>query len=263
MSLLKNSLISGICSTTVVALSLAVSTPAMSKDRFDITVQATEAQVSQWQDGIQYVDDVQQNSTARIVGTVKDLPGKPSTFQVFILNNSSEPINFGPGDVSIEMPDGNVIEMTSFDELSGKLRRDIKRRNFIGGLGAAFSAGSANGYTHGSFDYSGTNSYGTHHSGSGTFSYYDPALAQQEQRAAQEQAEATKRAIDAREHSGNQALGQLLRRTTVQPGEVTGGLLAYEAPRDFKKLEAGEYPVVVIRAGNEVHRIFIKVSKLG
>lgn len=245
-----------------VALTIGMAAPAIAGAQYGIKVHATERQVTQWQDGTQYVDDVQPNSTARVLGAVAELPGDPSTFQVFVLNNSDTPINFGPEDVSIQMPDGEVIQMTTFDELAGKLRRDVKRRKVFGAIGNAFAARDADGQTSGTFSYSGTNSYGTRYSGSGWYSGYDPALQAQQQRAAREQAEATNNAINAREYAGNRELSQLLRRTTVQPGEVVGGLLAYDAPKGFKKLENGEYPVVLIRAGSEVHRLYISVSKV-
>src|SRR5690606_26008590 len=104
-----------------------------------------------------------------------ELPGRPANFTVVVRNKSTEPINFGPEDVHIELASGERLNTVDPIVIEGKLRRDIKRRKALAALGAAFSAQGANGQTSGTFNYSGTTTSGGYVSGSGTYSGYDPS----------------------------------------------------------------------------------------
>jgi hypothetical protein len=244
-----------------VLLSLGFASQAEAKTQYKIQPQASDEQPVHWQNGIQSVDDVKPNSVVRLISVQDELPDKQSTFRIIVLNRSDQAITFGPENVSIEYADGEVVAMATHEELEGKLRRDIKRRQALAALGAAFSAGSANGYTTGSVDYSGTTNYGTNFSGSGSYSTYDPALALQQQRAVQAQAAATSQAIQARQLSGAQALQSLVRTSTIQPGETFGGIVAYVAPKSFKRMSDTDLITIVIKLDDEEHRISAQVSE--
>lgn len=129
-------------------------------------------------------------------------------------------------------------------------------------LGDAFSAQGADGQTTGSFDYSGTTNTGSFVTGSGTYSAYDPALARQQQRAADEQSAAVAKAINSRRLTGTQALDNLVRKTTIQSGGVMGGVAAYNAPPAFKRLSKSEPVTIIITVGTEQHRVAAKVSQI-
>lgn len=245
-----------------IVLSLGIASQAESKAQYQIQIRPIDGQVENWQNGIQYVDDIKSESTVRIVGSQDILPDKQSTFRVFVLNKSDKPIIFGPENISIEYSDDAIIQMDTYEDLISKLRRDIKRRQTLSILGQAFSTQAANGHTTGSFDYSGTTAYGGHVSGSGTYSGYDAALARQQQQAVQEQSAAVNRAIQARQLNGSQALDSLIRRTTVQPGASTGGVVAYEAPSSFKRLTDSALITIVVAVGGEEHKITATISQI-
>lgn len=231
-----------------------LSAEGAAKTPYQLKAQANDKSAEKWLNGNQYVDNAMTHSIARIVSIRDILPDKQSTFRVYIKNNSSLPISFGPDNIRISFPDGKLISMIPYEELEGRLRRDIKRRNFFAAMGGALSAGSANGYTSGTFGYSGATSTGTQFNGMGMYSGYDPALAQQQQQAAQRQNASTNAAIRAREASGAAALGGLIRKSTVGPGEGFGGIVAYEIPASIKR--PTDAPVsVIIQVGSEEHRL--------
>lgn len=240
-------------------LSFTVQVEAKTSDR--IQLHPLTEQIEKWQNGVQYVDDRKPASVVRILIIEDDLPGKQSTFRVLVLNKSNIPITFGPENVSIQYGAGKSVMMASRDDLQGKLRRDIKRRQALALLGNAFSSQAADGQTRGNFDFNGTNAYGGQVSGSGTYSNYNHALAQQQQRLIQEQAEATNRAIQARQLSGQLALNSMIQKSTVQPQTTFGGIVAYDAPSSFHK-DAKSGPVkIIVNVGGEIHSFQASFSK--
>jgi hypothetical protein len=167
-----------------IALCLGITADAYGKAQYRLEIHSVNGQTEIWQNGMQFVEDVKLGSTVAVVSSQDPLPDKQSTFRIFVLNSSDAPVTFGPENITIEYSKGKIVQMATYEELVGKLRRDIKRRKALAVLGGAFSAQGADGYTSGSFNYSGTNANGGRVSGSGTYSGYDPALAQQQQKAA-------------------------------------------------------------------------------
>lgn len=245
-----------------IALSLAMASQAESKAQYQIQIHPTNGQMENWRNGIQYVDDTTSISTVRVVSSKDSLPDRQSTFRLFILNKSDKPVTFGPENIAIEYPGGKSVKMATYEELVGRLRRDIKRRQALALMGGALSAQSANGYTTGSFDYSGTTAYGRQFSGSGIYSGYDPALARQQQQAVQQQSVAVNRAIQTRQLSGTEALDSLIRRETIQPGGSMGGVVAYDAPSAFQRLTSSALVTIVVNVGGEEHRVAATVSQV-
>jgi len=249
-------------SILAIIFSLCLANHAEAKNRYEIDIIPTENQVDQWQNGIHYVDDIQKYSIARVVSIHDDLPDKQSTFRVFIKNNSGEALLFGPENITIEYDNIYHIAMFTHEELEGRLRRDIKRRKALAAFGSALSSSAANGYTTGTFDYSGITTHGSSFNGSGTYSTYDPALAQQQQRTVQKRSAEVSKAIEARQLSGKQALDGLIRRETVPPSTGTGGIAAYDAPPAFKRLDDTASITIVIKVGEDEHRIAAKLRKI-
>jgi hypothetical protein len=245
----------------VIVLILGFSAQAEGKEQYKIQVQESTEQAVNWQNGVHYIDNLKPNTVVRFISVQDKLPDKQSTFRVVVLNRSENPLVFGPENVSIEYGDGLSIAMATYDELEGRLRRDIKRRQALAALGSALSAQSADGQTTGSVNYRGTTNYGTQFSGTGTYSSYDPALARQQQEALQAQSAATNQAIQARQLTGTQALQSLVRTSTIQPGETYGGILAYAAPKSSKRLPDSGKITIVIKLGDEEHRILGLISK--
>ncbi len=248
--------------TLAIMLCIGISSQAFGKPQFKLELQPVRGQAESWQNGMQYVDDVKTGSVVRLVTSQDPLPDDQSTFRVIVLNSSETPVTFGPENITIEYSQSKIVQMITHEELVAKLRRDIKRRQALAALGDAFAAQGADGQTTGSFDYTGTSSTGNFVTGSGTYSAYDPALAQQQQRAANEQSAEVAKAINSRRLTGTQALDSLVRKTTIRPGGVMGGVAAYNAPPAFKRLSKSEQVTIVITVGAEQHRISAKVSQV-
>lgn len=245
-----------------IALCLGMATNAYAKAKYRLEIRPANGQTENWQNGMQSVDDVRSGSTVRVVSSQDPLPDKQSTFRIFVLNSSDKPVIFGPENITIEYSKGKAVQMATHEELVGKLRRDIKRRQALAALGGALSAQGADGYTTGSFNYSGITNNGGHVMGSGTYSGYDPALAHQQQLAVQQQSLAVARAINGRQLSGSQALESVVRRTTIPPGGLMGGVVAYTPPSAFKKLSNKELVTIAVTVGAEKHLVSAKVSQI-
>ncbi|MGN6498827.1 MAG: hypothetical protein ACTHKM_01605 [Tsuneonella sp.] len=231
-------------------------TSAYAREALAVEFLPSSDQTIDWQDGIQIITEFTDHSMVKAANVRDSLPGKQTTFRVVVA--SDEAIIFGPEDIWLEYGNSQRLAAVPYDELAGRLRRDIKRRQALAALGGAMSAGSANGYTSGSVAYSGTTSNGTMYSGTGTYSGYDPALAQQQRSAANAQANATARAIQTRQLQGAQALEGMLKRTTAKPLQMVGGIVAVDPPRDLKP---GSEVTIVIRVGDQERRLKAKLSK--
>lgn len=235
-------------------LTLVVAMPAQAKTRYILQPQPNGEQQELWQDGKHGVQDDGAETSVVVTQEDDSLPGNPSAFRVFVINNSRTPFNFGPENVVVEMPDGTRTAMLAPDSLRQRVERDTKRRQLFAGLGGALQAGSANGYTMGNFNYSGQIG-GAHTSGFGTFSYYDPVAAQREQQAVRAQTEANLRNLRDRRSSLMQVLGGLIQTSTVLPGKVFGGIVAYDPPSALKRTRGPQPATIVVTAGTAVHRI--------
>lgn len=234
---------------------VAVAAPAESKTRYTMQATPTEGQTSYWEKGTQYLRDVQIESVIEISNNRDELPDRQSTLRLYIVNKSEVPVNFGPDNIRIELAGGKIATIYTYDELSAKARRDIKRRKTLAIIANAFSAQGADGYQSGSFDYSGTTDTGVRVSGNGTYSTHDPALAREQQAEVERQAQATSQAIQSRSNNAKQALDRLIQTTTLQPGEQLGGIVAYDLPSGFESIKNASSVTVVIRVGKEVHRV--------
>lgn len=235
---------------------------AGAKEIYAIEATASAQQTVKWVDGTAVVDEARDKARVSFSSRSLELPGNPSTFVVVVFNTSDKPITFGPENVKIEVGGEATIAMLDPVALDTKLRRDIKRRKAFATLGNALSAGSANGSTSGTFSYSGTSTNGTHVMGTGTYSGTDPALAQQQQRAAQEQAANVNGAIEARKDEGEESLNWLVRKTTIEPGKAHGGWVAYEVPRSLQKLIRSKPIKVLVTVGPESYRFEGELAEL-
>jgi hypothetical protein len=249
--------------SVVAALSFIFGTPAVrAKDQYHFKFLPSEGQTLFWNRGVPSIDSSSDNTIVRVVDSKDRLPDDQTTFRVTVLNIGQEAVVVSPEDVWIEDANGNHVSMLSFEELEGRHRRDIKRRQALAAIGGALSAGSANGYTSGTFNYSGTASNGTYFSGFGTYSAYDPNLASQQRRAAAAQSQATFNAIQVRQLGGVEALNGMLRQTTLEPGQVTSGILAFDLPRDLRKKVGKEPVAIVVKLGSTEHRFKVQLAEI-
>lgn len=235
------------------AVGLAAPVPVQAKTQYILQPQPIGEQQELWRNGKHGVQDTGSETSIVITQEHDTLPGNPSTFRIFVINHSGTPFNFGPENIAVELPDGTRFGMLTFASLRQHVERNTKRRQFFAGLGGALQAGSANGYTTGNFDYGGQVG-GIHTSGSGTFSYNDPVVAQREQQAVQVQTEANLRELRERQAGAVKALGGLIQTSTVPPGKIFGGIVAYDPPA-FKRTRGQQTATIVVSAGAAVHRI--------
>jgi hypothetical protein len=245
---------------TVLLLGLAAPMPVVAKTQYILQPRPTGGQQELWRDGKHGVQDTGAVTSVVVTQEHDALPGNPSAFRIFVINNSSAAFNFGPENVAVELADGTRVGMLTVASLRQRVERDTKRRQFFAGLGGALQAGSANGYTTGDFDYSGQVG-GAHTSGSGTFSYNDPVAAQREQQAVQAQTDANFRALRERQAGAMQALGGLIQTTTVAPGKIFGGIVAYDPPVALKRAKGPQTATIVVTAGSAVHRIVATIEE--
>jgi hypothetical protein len=234
-------------------LLLAAPIPAQANTPYVLQPRPIGGQQELWRDGKHGVQDTGAETSVVVTQEHDSLPGNPSAFRIFVINNSRAAFNFGPENVAVEMPDGTRIAMLTSDSLRQRVERDTKRRSFFAGLGGALQAGSANGYTTGDFDYRG-HIGGERTSGSGTFSYFDPVAAQREQQAVRAQTDANLRDLRERRAGAMQALGGLIQTTTVAPGKIVGGIVAF-APTALKRAKGSQSVTIVVTAGTALHRI--------
>lgn len=234
------------------AMACAVASTAVhAKDQFYLKLIPQDGQALTWHRGVASIDNPAQNSVVRVIDSRDHLPDNQTTFRVTILNTGANSVDVAPENIWIEYSARKRIELLSYEELEGRHRRDIKRRQVLAALGAA---GSANGDTTRSFNYNGMTSDGTLFSGFGTYSVHDPNLAMQQSQQATAQNQATFNAIQVRQLAGEEALNGLLRQTTVRPGEITSGIVAFDPPRDLRKNADSETFTIVVKIGNINHK---------
>lgn len=236
--------------------------PLAAKDRYQLQFEANEQQTIGWQNGVQYVESPAATEVVRLVNFSDELPDDQSTFRVYVLNTSDTPVLIGSEDVWLEYGEGERMAMLAHAELEGRHRRDMKRRQALARLGGALMAGSANGYTSGTVGFSGTTMHGTQFHGTGHYTAYDPALARQEQAEATARTNAAFAALQARELQGESALAGMLKRTTVGPGQIAGGILAFDPDRSLRKAAKSGSVVVAVRIGEAVHRFKARLSEI-
>ncbi len=247
----------------VCAISLAAFPFSLSaKDQYRFKFEQKDGQEISWNRGVPSIDSVLDGSIVRLIDAKDQLPDDQSTFRISVLNTGDIPINVDHGNVWIEDAEGNRVAMLSHEELEGRHRRDIKRRQALAVFAGAMAAQSADGYSSGTYNYSGTTTSGTYFNGFGTYTAYDPALAAQQRQAAAAQSQATFNAIQVRQLAGAEALNGMLRMTTLQPGEVTSGIVAFDPPRSLRKSAAKKPATIVVKINDAEHRFQVNLIEI-
>ena len=234
--------------------------PALASDYLLNIVAGTE-QNSTYNNGVEQIDDVQPNTVVRIVEPREPTP-KQSSLLVLVLNRGSEPLNFGPENVTIRFADGSTVAMLEYNELMRRQRKHEKTQRFFMALGAGARGASAGqaGYNSGTYSYSGqtTGNYGATPysattSGRGTYSGYDSEASN----AAQAQANAETSRDVAQLRSNQQAdrgrIAQVMQTTTVAPGNVFGGIVQFEVPKPIRSSKVPVPVTIEITVRGETH----------
>ncbi|WP_157973146.1 hypothetical protein [Blastomonas sp. UPD001] len=240
----------------------AESATAQAKDQYHFKFMPQDGQELTWKRGVAAVDSEGAEAIVRVIDSMDSLPDDQTTFRITVLNIGEEPVEVSSENIWVEDASGTRVSMLDYEELAGRHRRDIKRRQALALFGGAMAAGSANGYTTGSFNYNGTTASGGHFSGFGTYTAYDPNLAAQQSQQAAAQNQATLNAIQIRQLGGIEALNGMLRQTTLKPGEMTSGIVAFDVPRNLRKSVEKEPVSIVAKIGSAEHRFQAKLIEL-
>jgi hypothetical protein len=239
----------------------AFTTPAIAA-KFDMNLQASPEQTFRLLHGVRALDSASPHSTVRLIqaeGPIK----KRSTVQVLVMNHGEKPFDFGAESVSARLADGTSVPIITYERLMKEEKKHQMWAAIATGLGAAGnSMNAANaGYVSGSATYSGS-TYGTfgstpysaHTSGTAYVTAYDPARAQVAQSIANQENQANFERLADRHAANIQALGGMLRTTTVDPGQMFGGSVMFELPTSVRRSK-GPVPVTFfVNVGGEEHR---------
>ena len=116
------------------ALLLAAPGTASAAD-FVTDIKAEGAQTSRYEDGREVIDNQMPLSSARVLEPKLQQP-KRSGLRVFILNASGKPLNFGPENITIRLPDGSAVPMKTYAQLMA----EQKKREFWQAFTAAMNS---------------------------------------------------------------------------------------------------------------------------
>jgi len=244
-----------------IAVGLLCGTSANAAD-FVLDIVPTAEQSARFEDGRQLIDSSAQASAARIYEPRQQTP-KQSGFRVYVMNDGVKPFDFGPENITIRFADGTTLAMLSYRDLLKQQERAEAWQAVAVGLAAAgrsmeaASAGTSygtvqsSGSTYGTF---GATPFAARSSGISTFSTYNAGAAA----AARANADAeTSRQIE--QMQLNQAaqrddLAQVMKLTTVDPGQPFGGIVQYMVPRAVQSSKVALPIIIEVRAGDEVHK---------
>lgn len=129
MRAIRNAIVS--CS---VITALIISQPAMAATSYDAQPAPTEAQSVTWDHGIALFQSSQPNSQLGVKFLEYD--GAKLFFLLSLTNRSADPIDFGPGQITFNLPDGGAVKLYSKDELIEAIKRKRATKRFFGILGA-------------------------------------------------------------------------------------------------------------------------------
>lgn len=246
----------------------AIASPA-SAASYVLDLKASGEQVSRFDDGREVLDNSAPQSTVRILEPLEAQP-KQSGLAIFVLNTGSAPFNFGPENITIKLSTGATVAMLSYQELL----KQQKRREAWQAIGASLAAAGRNmqasqaGYSYGTATYSG-NTYGSFGStpfsantfGTATYSGYNASAASAAQANANAINQQELQALQLRQAAARADLAQVMKTTTVQPGQVFGGTLQYVVPPAVRSSKAPIPVTLEVRVGDEVHTFEGTLSK--
>lgn len=238
--------------------------------KYAMLVTPTGNQSMRMQNGAASIDSYAEGSSVRFVRTETPIK-KRASIQILVMNHGEQPFNVGPENVRAQLADGTPVAIITYDQLVREEKRRRTWRAIGAGLAAAGNAMSASnaGYTSGTVSYRGS-SYGSvgttpYHSttyGTATYSGYDQGRAQAAQAVAQEQNRQMFAGLAARNAQSMAALGENMRTTTVDPGQLFGGSVMFELPRNARSGKADVPVTFIVSAGSEEHRFEVTLQRM-
>jgi len=234
-----------------------------------MNVEPTEIQSSRFEDGIELIDNLGDNSIVRILEPRTKMP-RQGGFRVYVINNSANSFNFGPENVMIVLPEGKTVGMFSFQELLKQKEKREMWQSIAVGLSAAgrnieaSQAGTTYGtstYTSSSSGSYGTTPYTQDTTGRATYSGYNSGAAIIAQSVAQDQNNKELQQMQLFQDSQRQELMQVMKTTTIDPGKSFGGIVQYKIPSLVRSSKVPIPILIKVAAGSEVHVFRATLSK--
>ena len=230
---------------------LAFSTPV---EAVTLTPAPTGAQIVNYAQGAPTIV-----SERKSIASVTVLPEANGHVVLYVAgrNQSTANINFGTENVSADA-NGKPLRVFTYDELAKKINSGAFWKRFAGAAGAGLRAGAAvqPAQTNYTGQFNGSNNYGQYR---GTYfgqaTTTDPAAQAMSQSAINADARAQGAAVNAQQSQSLAALQAVLRTTTVQPGQMYGGVIEVARP------PASSIMNVRVRFAGELHIFSFRVGQ--
>jgi hypothetical protein len=191
-----------------------------------------------YRDGRQTLSSEKKHAVAISPVSEKILSGARGDFIVAVLNGGDKEILFSTSDIIVSMPstsdtpETSQLKVYSYEELVAEEKtRQAWAAAAVGLQSAGDSMNAANaGYSHTYGSYSGStySNYGTSTQTYGT--YKGTTAAQAAQNAAQARTNANIAQLEAQARNNLGALASILKKETIFPGELRGGLVRVQMP---------------------------------
>lgn len=219
--------------------------PAAAQSVF-LRLVANERQTSRMEEGRHVIDDASERAVVRFI-TPKPANKKRLAFKVFVLNKTERGFDVGPEIITASLSDGTPVRILTYADLM----KEEKHREFWQNFGQALTSPSGNETSTATYNGTVNGSIGGtpyQSSGAATLTYSDPAaraaaLAENRQRAAD---------LALNQAASREGIESMLQLTTVDPGQVLGGLVAFDIPKNAR----GKQPVPVVfkvNVAGEIH----------
>lgn len=225
-------------SVALAALGLAIVTtsPALA-DKYVVKAQAMSGQQARMDRGVRAVQSVQESTLVRFMAA-SDPFEEESAFQVLVVNGGDEPFDFGTEHLTATLADGTPVNIRTYEELAKKEKKGGGFWNKLSGLVSSGVTAAASSY-------------------SSEFATFNKA------RKASDTVFG-KSGSDKPEQTVN--LGEVLRTTTVDPGDSFGGTVVFELPKKAQKVvnknkKKPTEMLVKVSTGSEEHQFTVLVGR--
>ena len=228
---------------TAIALGLATSASAAD---YKLEFAPGQGEILKGRGGLQVFDVNTDNTRMRIVAPGNRITNR-GTVRVLVMNLGSSRYEFGPDEVSVELPDGTAlpeVPFTAFDKGERLITREV-------GINRSTDMAVK----------SSLSQYAQQQNGGPTALPGTPAPAASENAAAN-----TGRLDDfASSVPGAKVLDGIngvLRPLPVGPKEAWGGYLIFNMPKSLQKAKVDQPVTIVVKTGGEVHRIKAVLNRI-
>lgn len=205
-----------------------------------VTVQKAPDQISRFLDGIPVTTSIKKTAiTLAPLGSVQQ-NAKRIEFMAIIENKADKPIDFSPEDFSIKDENGTLLSVATYEQMLVEQQKEYQSRKVglaLKAIGQSMNSANAGyGYESGSINYSG-NYAGDPYRGTATYcgTTYDPVAAQEAQQTVNNRMARSADLLEAEQAEDLSYLNsRYLKKTTVMPGKMYGGIIAVSAPKNSK-----------------------------